>query len=514
MSRPDPRAESATAPQFFDDISEGDDPVLLGTVTTEGNVVRLRDQLEKARLAPLMPEGRSLRILDLGGGAGRLALWMAPWASEIVVVEASAQLVEKGKQAVAAAGHSEIEFVCCSVMDFEAEGHFDLIVMWGLCTYLTEAEIATLSARCHRWLDPEGTLIIKEPVSTDHLQRYDTRRDDHGEIVYQACFRPGAEYPHCFAEHFSLVHRGPTCAHIVPWFVNGTEGAVEVSQGALGQRILEAAGPWMVRLDPTLRALESVWRQSALSPLLAPIDVIQEVYVFAPRPPVDPEHTPDLSVVVIAYNEAECIEPVVHELCTYLEEARLDFELVLVDDGSSDDTLALMHRLGADPRVRVLTQPNMGIGGALRTGFDAAQGHWVTWVPADGQIAPEAVESLFHARGEHEMVTTVYRHRADAWYRMVISNTLNMMIKAGTGQQARSGGNYLFPRESWLKYGPRDDDSMMISTAFRHNITDDGGHIEVIEIDARARVAGRSKVLDPITIGRTALALLSMSKGQ
>jgi glycosyltransferase involved in cell wall biosynthesis len=222
----------------------------------------------------------------------------------------------------------------------------------------------------------------------------------------------------------------------------------------------------------------------------------------------------DLSVVVIAFNEALCIAPVVNELQLCLAQAQLNFELVLVDDGSQDATLLHMHELArADARVRVVPlAPNRGIGGALRAGFDAAQGNYVSWVPADGQIAPEVITQLYAQRARAALLTTVYRTRADAFYRHLLSSTLNRLILWRTGHAAKSGGNYLFERSAWTRYAPAADDTMMLSTAFRHCLRAAGVSIVEVEIDARARLAGHSKVLNPRTIWRTLRALLDLKE--
>jgi glycosyltransferase involved in cell wall biosynthesis len=226
-----------------------------------------------------------------------------------------------------------------------------------------------------------------------------------------------------------------------------------------------------------------------------------------------PDAGPDLSAVVIAYNEAECIATVVSELRDALEHAALRFELVLVDDGSRDGTLERMRELGSSPALQVVAlQPNRGIGGALRAGFDAARGRYVTWVPGDGQIAPEAVLKLFALREQAPMLTTVYRHRADAFYRHVISRSLNKLIQWRTGRVAKSGGNYLFERRLWQQYSPAPDDSMLLSTAFRQRLSQAGVAIAEVEIDARSRVAGHSKVLNPRTILRTLSALRQLHR--
>lgn len=227
---------------------------------------------------------------------------------------------------------------------------------------------------------------------------------------------------------------------------------------------------------------------------------------------VDARVQPDLSTVVIAYNEAECLVPVVEELHAVLSRAGMRFELVLVDDGSTDGTLDAMRTLAArHANVQVVPlSPNRGIGGALRAGFDAAVGDYVTWVPADGQIGPDVVARLYAERARAPMLTTVYSTRADAWYRHVISSSLNRMIEWRTGTAAKSGGNYLFQRTLWQRYAPAPDDSMMLSTAFRKRLREQAVPILEVEIAARARVAGHSKVLNPRTILRTLRGLLEL----
>jgi len=74
----------------------------------------------------------------------------------------------------------------------------------------------------------------------------------------------------------------------------------------------------------------------------------------------------------------------------------------------------------------------------------------------------------------------------------------------------RSGGTILFRRALWTEHAPRDDDSMVLTAAFRRNLLEAGVPETEVAIDARARVAGRSKVLNPRTIARTFLGVLRM----
>jgi len=495
----------------------------LGTVTEAGSVARHRDRLERAHVERIVPRRAGMRVLDLGGGAGRMTFALGDRVAEAVIVDMSAELLAAATIEARDRG-LPLTTVHGSVSDGLPEAlvgpGFDLILLFGVAGYLDEAGVDRLVEHVADALAPGGLVVMRAAVTTDGEARLDERFGPDGEPIYRYALRPRGFYARRFARRLRLTYRKPVCAHFFPWFLGGTEGAVQAARKSRGW--LDRLSPLLVRIDPALQAAEDIVRDGPRSNgLLAPVPVTQDLLLFAPSSaPRDARRTdepdgltePALSVVVIAFDEEDCIEPVIDELRAALDaEPGLRWELVSVDDGSTDATPAILDRLGAlDGRIRVVHQPNKGIGGALRTGFDHARGSHVTWVPADGQIGPEAVLELYRRRDEAAMLTTVYRTRDDHWMRMVISNTLNTMIRVRTGEVARSGGNYLFAREAWLAHGPRDDDSMMISTAFRHALREAGLPPVEVEIDCRARVGGRSKVLNPRTIARTVAQLLRM----
>lgn len=112
-----------------------------------------------------------------------------------------------------------------------------------------------------------------------------------------------------------------------------------------------------------------------------------------------------LSVVVPAYNERENLAGAV---CDTLEALRMfdDYEVIVVDDGSRDGTHDVAERLAAEhPRVRAIHHPrNRGFSAAYRTGLDAAQMAYVTFVPGDGEVTAESIESIFAAVGAADVV--------------------------------------------------------------------------------------------------------------
>lgn len=101
---------------------------------------------------------------------------------------------------------------------------------------------------------------------------------------------------------------------------------------------------------------------------------------------------PSLTVIVPVYNAEPYLETCVRSI---LAQTFGDFELLLVDDGSTDGSASLCDRLAAgDSRLRAIHKPNGGVSSARNVGLDAARGQWITFVDADDTIAPEMFDRL------------------------------------------------------------------------------------------------------------------------
>jgi dolichyl-phosphate beta-glucosyltransferase len=106
--------------------------------------------------------------------------------------------------------------------------------------------------------------------------------------------------------------------------------------------------------------------------------------------------TPDLSIVIPAYNEEARIEPTVREMVGYCRRAGRSFEIILVDDGSRDGTSTVGRRLvGEFPELRLIRlAANHGKGYAVRTGVVNAIGGLVLFADADGATPISELERL------------------------------------------------------------------------------------------------------------------------
>lgn len=105
-----------------------------------------------------------------------------------------------------------------------------------------------------------------------------------------------------------------------------------------------------------------------------------------------------VSIIIPCYNSAHYLKDCLNSvLAQHME----DFEVLLIDDGSRDDTLALAQAYARkDARVRVLTQENRGVAAARNLGLDHARGEWITFVDSDDLLMPDALFTLLSGAGE------------------------------------------------------------------------------------------------------------------
>lgn len=109
----------------------------------------------------------------------------------------------------------------------------------------------------------------------------------------------------------------------------------------------------------------------------------------------DDSSQPYLSVVIPAYNEASRLPSSLTTVMHYLEGCNYTYEVLVVDDGSDDDTADLVEQMGGDhPHVRAIRNPHRGKGFAVRTGMLAATGRFVLYSDADFSAPIEEVEKL------------------------------------------------------------------------------------------------------------------------
>lgn len=154
--------------------------------------------------------------------------------------------------------------------------------------------------------------------------------------------------------------------------------------------------------------------------------------------------TIDTSIVVPVYNNESTLDALLDRIVAALEPMGVPFELVMVDDGSRDGSLALLlRRADADPRIRVFALArNFGGQSAICAGFDRVRGRRAACIDADLENHPEDLPRLLAKVDEgYDLVCGVREHRRDPWLgRRVPSAFMNWYVRRQTGTSVRDVG--------------------------------------------------------------------------
>ena len=142
---------------------------------------------------------------------------------------------------------------------------------------------------------------------------------------------------------------------------------------------------------------------------------------------------PSLSVFFPAYNDAPSLPVLLARTFATLADHVVDYEVIVVNDGSGDDTAAVLERLRGlyGPRLRVVTHPqNRGYGGALRSGFEAATKEFVFYTDGDGQYDAGELPRLLALVGPETGLVNGYKlERHDPAHRIWIGMVYNFCAR-------------------------------------------------------------------------------------
>lgn len=203
-----------------------------------------------------------------------------------------------------------------------------------------------------------------------------------------------------------------------------------------------------------------------------------------------------LSVVLPAYNEETAIEGVVRTVVEYLNPRFDFFEIIVVDDGSEDETAIIVRSLrGELPSVRLVShEQNRGYGEALRSGFNAARLDWVLLMDADGQFSIAALDDLMPYAASNSMVIGYRANRADPWLRAVFTWGYNKLVNRLFGLGIRDVGCAfkLFRRELWEQAQPRvARDHKVFSVEWLWRVKQAGISVKEVPVRHYPRSGGR-----------------------
>ena len=158
---------------------------------------------------------------------------------------------------------------------------------------------------------------------------------------------------------------------------------------------------------------------------------------LAPRPAglARPDGVPEISLVIPVFNEAQTLEEVVRRAVRTLDGLGRPFEVIVVDDGSTDGTWAIAERLHLEePRLRAVRfKQNFGQHPAMHAGMSRARGDVVVTMDGDLQNSPDDLPRLIAAVDAGSDVASGRRRgREDSWGRTLPSRLINGMLRRFT----------------------------------------------------------------------------------
>lgn len=140
-----------------------------------------------------------------------------------------------------------------------------------------------------------------------------------------------------------------------------------------------------------------------------------------------------LYIVIPAYNESETIDAVARQWHAVAEMAGGESRLVVIDDGSKDDTFAKLKALSVSlPRLTALTKPNAGHGPTCTYGYYYALDHGADYVfqtDSDGQTLPQEFTRFWELREQYDMVIGHRNKRQDGFSRVFVTKVLKHAIR-------------------------------------------------------------------------------------
>jgi GT2 family glycosyltransferase len=215
----------------------------------------------------------------------------------------------------------------------------------------------------------------------------------------------------------------------------------------------------------------------------------------------------DVSVFFPCYNDAATIGGLVTRAARTIDALGIDGDIVVVNDGSSDDSAEVLTAIAAsEPRLRVVThERNGGYGAALRSGFAAADRDWVFYTDGDGQYDPgELAQLVAHASDDVDVIQGYKLERSDNLARRVIGRMYHRFVSFLFGLRIRDTDcDFRLIRSSVLEDVELTKTSGVICVELVRKLQDADARIVEVGVHHYPRVSGTSTFFKPWNVVRT-----------
>ncbi|HOX38884.1 MAG TPA: glycosyltransferase family 2 protein [Candidatus Brocadiia bacterium] len=217
-----------------------------------------------------------------------------------------------------------------------------------------------------------------------------------------------------------------------------------------------------------------------------------------------------ISVFFPVYNDAGSIAKLVADVRSVLIGRFDDWEIILVNDGSQDESPRIVDALAAsDPRIRVVHHSqNRGYGGALKSGFANARKELIFYTDGDGQYDPKELSLLLERIDEADMVNGYKIRRSDNIVRKTVGRTYHFANRALFGIQTRDVDcDFRLFHRRVIDAITLESDSGAICVEMMAKVRICGFNVIEVPVHHYARQYGKSQFFRPKHITRTVLRI-------
>ena len=227
------------------------------------------------------------------------------------------------------------------------------------------------------------------------------------------------------------------------------------------------------------------------------------------------EKLPSLSVFFPAYNDGPSLPALVGQAFAVGERVSRDFEVVVVNDGSRDDTAWVLEQLAGryGPRLRVIHhQVNLGYGGAVRSGFRAATKEFVFYTDGDGQYDVAELPKLVEAMGPGVGLVNGYKiSRSDVFYRVWIGKIYLWTVRRLFRLKIRDVDcDFRLARRSLMEGLELESTSGTICVELVRKLQDTGCGVVEVPVRHLPRLYGRSQFFRPARLAQSVWQLIQL----
>ena len=228
----------------------------------------------------------------------------------------------------------------------------------------------------------------------------------------------------------------------------------------------------------------------------------------------DQASPPSLSVFFPAYNDSGTIASLVITALQSASRLTPNYEVIVVNDGSSDSTAQILNELArVYPHLKLVThEVNRGYGGALRSGFAAASKDMIFYTDGDAQYDPAEMELLWPKMTPGVDLVNGYKiSRSDPWHRILIGRIYHHTVKTLFGLRVRDVDcDFRLLRRSIFETVRLEKNSGVICLEMMKKFKDAGFRVAEVPVHHYHRAHGKSQFFNFRRIARTAVDVLKL----